>query len=106
MPSPATLVSLERAKKQIRVTHTEEDDDILDRIDEAEDIILRYLNGADDPTWDESTVPGAVKAAILRQFTHLWRHRGDGEKPMPVEEHGLAPGVAGILAGYRTPTLG
>lgn len=104
MPSPASLVSLDQAKRQLRITHEHEDEDIQDKLWEAEDIVLRYLNGG-DAAWDEESLPGAVKAAILRQTMHLFRHRGDGLEPVNVDSHGLAPGVAFMLVAYRRQSL-
>lgn len=104
MPSPVTLVTLDQAKRQLRIRHSEADIDIEDKLQEAEDIVMRYLNGADDPEWDQDTVPGAVRAAILRQTAHLFRFRGDAQMP-DLDDDGLAPGVKRLLVPYRTPTI-
>lgn len=80
MPSPATLVSLETAKDHLRITATEggtEEAQVEMYLDMAEDIVREYLDDQFDEDWDEDTVPGAVKADILRTLADLWRHRGD-----------------------------
>lgn len=106
MPSPALLVGLDQAKRQLRVTHDEDDLDILEKLAEAEDIILVYLKAQADETWTDDTVPGAVKAAILKQTVFLWRFRGDDEGRQDIDDHGLAPGVRALLSFYRDPALG
>jgi hypothetical protein len=39
--------------------------DILLKIDQAEDIVLDFIQPKPDPAWDASTVPGRVTAAII-----------------------------------------
>lgn len=77
MASPATLVSLEAAKQQLRVTHSEEDMLIEDLLSQAEDVVLDYHDDLVDDTWTEATIPGWLKADILRTLTYLWSRRGE-----------------------------
>lgn len=105
MPSPALLVSLGAVKQQCRVEHNEEDDYLLSLLADAEDIIVRFMGERFDAEWTTVTVPGAVRAAILRQCAYMWRERGDESKGDP---SGVAPGVRWLLQanGYRDLTIG
>ena len=105
MPSPATLVTLDQAKAQLRITHSESDVDVQDKLAEAEDIIAAVMGDLFDADWTEVTVPGPVRAAILKQLVFEWTHRGD---TTAADESGLAPGVRFLLqaTGYRDLTIG
>lgn len=107
MPSPATLLTLAQAKSQLRVTHDESDFEIEEALADAEDIIAAFMGDLFDADWTYLTVPGAVRAAILKQMTYLWTHRGD-DADIKVDESGLAPGVRWLLqaSGYRDLTIG
>jgi hypothetical protein len=76
----AVLVTLAQAKEHLKRNLAVEpgDDDIQLKLDQAEAIILRYLDTSADPAWvSPATVPGEVSAVILLQLTDLYRHRGD-----------------------------
>jgi hypothetical protein len=107
MASPATLLSLTQAKAQLRVTHDEEDFYIEEVLADAEDIIASFMGDLFDADWTPQTVPGAVRAAILKQMTYMWSHRGEDAEPTG-EDSGLAPGVRWLLQanGYRDLTIG
>lgn len=107
MPSPATLVGLESVKKQLRISSYEQDDEVSDLLNDAEDIVTRFMGDRFDAEWTDQTVPGAVRAAILKQVAYLWAHRGDAALPEP-DESGLAPGVRWLLQanGFRDLTIG
>lgn len=106
MPSPATLVALSDAKDQLRIRHDESDPEIQAMLADAEDVVLRIVGDLADDDWDESTVPGPVRAAILRQLTAMWSGRGD-EAQLLIDDTGLAKGVFAILVagGYRDLTI-
>ena len=104
MPIPATLATLAQLKDQVKVTDTATDAELQRTLDDAEDTIRRYLKTRDDPTWTADTVPGAVRAAVLRQATHLWADRGDRDRESTSPD-GLAPYVADLLTLYRDPAL-
>lgn len=101
------LVTLDQAKAQIRVFGTAEDDDLYQRLADAESIVLDYLKDGADEDWTEETVPGPVRAAILRQFAHLYQFRGDhpDDRGVTANDDGLAPGVKGLLMRLRDPAL-
>lgn len=79
MASPPVLVSIEQARGHLRLgdVGSEEDQQVLEYLTLAEDIVQEYLGDQWDDTWDEDTVPGSVTADILRTLADLWRHRGD-----------------------------
>jgi Phage gp6-like head-tail connector protein len=103
MPVVASLVTLAQVKDQLRITHAFADAELQRHLDDAEDIIRRYLKTLPDPAWTADTVPGAVRAAILRQATHLATDRGD--RAGEATPDGLAPFVADLLTLYRDPAL-
>jgi hypothetical protein len=91
-----------------------QDADLELKRDQSEAIVKRYISRPDDDdwtdeieSWDESTVPGTIQAAVLLQVGMLWRFRGDdvhGDEPKA--EHGfLAPRVVALLHSYRDPAL-
>lgn len=109
MPSPATLVSLEAVKRQLRITTDEQDDELSDLLNDAEDIVATFMGDRFDADWTEQTVPGAVRAAIVKQIAYLWAFRGDADVPeKTIDDSGLAPGVRWLLQsnGYRDLTIG
>jgi hypothetical protein len=79
----ATLITLDQAKRQLRVTDTLRDVEITDKMAQAENAVLLYLKPErtgelrDGWPWTIDTVPPVVQAAILIQLTNLDRNRGD-----------------------------
>jgi hypothetical protein len=77
----AVLVTLTQAKAHLRITLPALDPGDLDlqlKLDQAEAIILDYLDTAADPTWvSPATAPGPVTASILLALCDLVEHRGD-----------------------------
>ena len=102
------LVSLVEAKQQLRIQDSDHDADVTAKMDAAQEAILAYLTTAGDETWDGTTVPKAVKQAILILLTHLYEHRGDDMSPTAT---GTTPdadvwaAIGRLLALYRDPTL-
>jgi len=86
------LVSLEDAKAHARIAHDYEDADILGKVDQAETIVLGYLE-VDSDEWDASTVPQDVVAGILRMFTKLYASRGDDPSDSGFDGTNLPPDV-------------
>ena len=93
------LVDLDRLKRHLRVSHDDEDEEIQDKLTEAEALVLRYVTDVGSPAWDEDSIPDAVKAAILEVATNLWRNRGDDGTPVGP----ITPRVEIMLATYRDP---
>lgn len=108
------IVTLAQAKQHARITSAAEDADLALKLSDAHAIVLDYVaNGKDDDyqadmlTWDDESAPGAVRAAILRQFRDLVRFRGDDDDPSEVRVDGsrMAPRVRQLLNHYRTPSI-
>lgn len=97
------LVTLAEAKVHLRLTDTVHDADITQKRDAAQEAILAYETLAADPAWTETTVPRAVKHAILLLLTHYFEHRGDDARAAADEDVWLA--IGRLLALYRDPTL-
>lgn len=96
------LVTLEQARRHLRVFHTDEDADLLEKIQQASEIVMDYLQRPDlewtdavdgDPDASppvapvESDAPRLIQASVLLVLAGLWEHRGDGE-----QEYGQADG--------------
>lgn len=115
MVSPVpSVVTLAQAKKHLRLTTFEDDDDVRLKLEQATSMVLDYVWRDDDDWvdtivgWTSSTVPGAVKAAILVQFGELYRFRGDdGKETAPSRDPHtyLHPMAQGYLRLYRDPGM-
>jgi hypothetical protein len=102
------LVSLEDAKRHLRITGTDDDDDISEKVRTAQMAVLRYLTTAGDATWDATTVPDDVKGAILLLTANYWRYRGDdiiGAADGSAPDATTWDAVGRLLAFRRDPTL-
>lgn len=103
------LVTLAEAKRHLQIWTDisspldEVDLDITAKLDQAESIILDYLKT--EESWDEDTVPGVVKAAVLLQLGELFRFRGDDTEGPKYEDGQLSPTVTNLLRRRRDPAL-
>lgn len=109
---PEDLVSLELAKKHLRLASdfTADDDLIGIYIVQATAAVVDYVTRDDDDwiaeieAWTDETVPAAVQAAILLHVAELYRFRGDEEGP--TREVGfVSPQMRALLTPYRDPTV-
>lgn len=93
------LLTVDRLKAALRISHDEEDEELNSKLTEAEALVMRYVTDPGSPAWDEDTIPDPVKAAILEVAANLWRHRGDeGQAIGPI-----TPRVVMMLDTYRNP---
>jgi hypothetical protein len=82
----ATLITLEQAKEELRITYTDEDALITRKLEESEAEIFRFLNFAGgspfapEVPWDSTTVPAEFRAILMENFVELYRWRGDDEE--------------------------
>lgn len=107
----ADLVTLDQAKKHLRLTGSDDDDDLRLKLLAAQAIIVDYLTSTDEDwtatiaAWTDETVPEYVRASILLQFGELYRFRGD-DIDQPVRDPGtLSPTIRALLARARTPVF-
>jgi hypothetical protein len=104
-----SLVSIEAAKRHLRVTTTHEDDDILLKLELASEEILGYLRGntAIDElvmdAWAEGSIdiPAPVIVAVLLRLTYLYEHRGDD----PRRDEECWTSIEMVLRRLRTPAV-
>lgn len=124
----ADLVTLEQAKRHLRlpaVNTPDQDVDLLDKIATATALVLDYVaqrrTDTDSPTWTdtvtgwtEATVPPIIRAAILVETAHLYRFRGDddvNERDLAYHAHlpphllTLTAPAAALLHRYRDPAV-
>lgn len=109
------LVTLEQAKKQLRlpVDESYEDDAINQKIGAAQRIVIDYISDDTDTdwtatiaAWTDDTVPEDVEEAILLMLTFLYHFRGDDPEAWSHLEHGRVPlEVKMCLVRRRTPVI-
>ncbi len=109
-----SLITYDQAVAHLRtgIAHesppNEAETDLRLKMLQAEGIVLRYIKQeGTSPTWDVTTVPECIQAAVLIQLAELWRFRGDDpDGELPKREPGrLSSSVEGLLVSYRDPTL-
>lgn len=98
----ADLVTLEQAKKNLRITWDDEDDYIQIVLDGAESAVLDYLKG--ERNWNASTVPKNVVLAILVLTSTYFDSFRDGDNFDDKVAMGyLPPAVTALLHRLRKP---
>jgi hypothetical protein len=106
----ATFVTLDQAKRRLRVTSAD-DIDLQDLVDQAEAHVLDWCrktarSQAITDTWTPANVPRQVVAAILVQTAELDRFRGDDpEGPLRQEGEELSVLVRELLRAYHDPVI-
>jgi hypothetical protein len=114
------LVTLIQAIRHVKAPFTESAgpeegvEELQDLMEQATAICLNYIEReAEDqsPAWTDATDPALdsefaiVQAAILRMLMHLWRWRGDDDKPPSWSPHDLPADVTMLLRLLKDPTL-
>jgi hypothetical protein len=99
------LVTLEQAKRHLRVDYSDEDEDVLEKADHASAIVLNYLN-RNDLTWTDadngspvvkSDAPFEVQAAVLMVLDILWDIRNGGDIEYAQADGYLSKPITAIL---------
>ena len=93
------LLTLAQAKTHLRLTDAAYDADVQQKLDAAQDRIIRELNLCADPAWTPGTTPPGIISSILLLLTYYYQERGDGNTPDPW------PAIHNNLAPYRDPTV-
>jgi len=97
------LVTLDDAKAHLKIFDTDHDAEVTNRLADSTAWVIGYLNLAAPPTWDDTTVPGQVRAAILVHLAMLWIHRDDWMQDGI--EAGTLEGIDRLLKQIRTPAI-
>jgi hypothetical protein len=108
----STFVTLDQVKARLRITSTADDGDVQTMADQAEAQIVGWCSTTDRSkavadTWDATTVPLVVVAAILVQTGELYRFRGDEPDGPPRQQAGEEFGVQvrELLRAYHDPGI-
>ncbi len=101
----ATLVTLEQAKNQLRVTWNDEDVHIQFMLDAAEGAVLDYIKK--DYEWTALTCPPFIKLAILVVLSTYFDPYRDGDDfdNDKVAYGYLPPAATALLHRYKTPAM-
>lgn len=94
------LVTLDQAKRQLRIDYDDENADLTMKMEQASAIIVDYIKRPDHG-WTEENVPPLVQAAILLVLTDLWDRRNGSNKDDSI----LSRTVRDLLERYRDPAL-
>lgn len=98
------LVTLAQAKRHLRIFHDDEDDEVTDKIKQASDIVIDYIQRPElvwtdalSGSQQESDAPFRVQAAVLLVLSGLWEHRGDEDAEFGQADGYLTKPVTAIL---------
>lgn len=95
------LVTVDRAKLQLRIIGSALDGEIAKKIEEASAIVLDYVTTEGKESWTAENVPGVVSSAVLLVLGALWSGRAGAEDaPQP-----LSDAVRNLLRRHRDPAL-
>lgn len=100
----AALLTLDVAKRHLRVDHTDDDADITRKIDQASAIVLDYIKQR-DAVWTPDDVPAPIQAAVEIMLSKLYDDRAAGVTDNEVAMGYLPKTVTSILHRYRDPAL-
>lgn len=89
-----TLVTIDEAKRQLRIENDDQDTVITDIAADASALILDYLK-TPDADYDDTTVPLVIKRAVLALLTVLMEDRSAG----------IPDQIKDMLTRWRDPAL-
>jgi hypothetical protein len=107
----ATFVTLDQAKRRLRLTSTDDDLDLQDLLDQAEAHVLGWCSKTPHDqevadAWTPESVPKVVVLAILVQMGELDRFRGDDPDGPPRKDgEELCVQVRELLRSYHDPVV-
>lgn len=91
----AALVTLPVVKARLAITFSTQDAKITGLIDEAQDIVIGYIEKPDHG-WTDATAPGRIKSAIILVVARLY---ANDDQPV------LTDSVKSILRRDRKPVV-
>lgn len=104
------FITLEQAKRQLRVDDDADDADITEKVEEASDLVRGYLKSTADAFLDEAgnpvpgKIPYSVKAATKMMLGYLYSQR-DNDQDREFEQGMLPRPVTALLYHLRDPAL-
>jgi hypothetical protein len=103
------IITVDQALDHLRISPEGSiPDGLQSKIDQAEAMVLTYVQSSDAPTWTEQQM-ALLQAAVLIQLTELWRFRGDDppdwRESSSAAGNYLSPSVRRILYPLRRPTV-
>ena len=104
----APLVPTDAAITHLRLAtplSSEAQADLDLKLGHASAAMVDYLKDRADPTWDETTTPLIVQAAILLYLTNLWEHRGDDGASSNDADAACWAAIERLLRRSRDPAL-
>lgn len=106
------LVTLQQAKRHLRIAYSDEDEDLQDKIEQASAIIVDYIKNPDHGWTDavngsppvRSTAPMVVQAATLLMLANIWEFReGEAQPDYSAADGYLPKAVTALLHRLRDP---
>lgn len=104
-PTDPDLVTLETAKTHLRITDTDHDVDVQQKVTAASATIRDYLKDRNDATWTPTTVPPFIASAVLVLLGHLYENRGDELGPGSAHDDRVWEAIANLCRRSRDPAL-
>ncbi|QWY83565.1 head-tail joining protein [Rhizobium phage RHph_X2_26] len=96
------LVTLEQAKRRLRILHAFEDVDVQEALDEAQALVFDYIKRAYEPATDDADL--VLRSAVLKMLSHIWEDDPDNGDTGNRNGH-LPPDVSRLLVRKRDPAL-
>lgn len=99
------LLTLDDAKQHLRITDSDHDADVQQKLEVAQRAVLNFLGVSGDATWTEATVPEDVQHSIRLLLSHYYDNRGDDMSASPTADKDVWEAIGRLLAFHRDPTL-
>lgn len=96
------IITLDQAKRRLRILHSYEDADVQEALDMTEAVIFDYIKRAPLPADDTD---GVIKLAILIMLSHVWENRGAEQTAVGKGNGNLPVNVSSLLIRKRPMAL-
>ena len=97
------LWSVADAKVHLRLTSTDSDADILQKLEAAQEAVLAKLGPAADAAWTATSAPRVVRHAILILLDAFYERRGGDETGDQLRKAYETVDI--LLSTYRDPSV-